>query len=269
MVCAQAQLAALKELGVLEDITYLGCTSGGSWASSIFTYATEFTDEQLLDDIGDPTNFTLEQSQVPIPTGKIMGAARISLEDFLARAIRNGVPARRVWIEAVGEAYLQPFGLHQSTPSSFTFSDATKDDIVARNPSLASVKFCTLRDEQKIPYPIFATVLEGPYQLAPLSTTSPTDFEIAALGCGVSKRKTISYQPRSITHRDPVSLEVGGCLVEPFAVGSSDAFDESATQVCLTSSSIAHCHGRLSHHPRNISHCLMRLVLPAVLFPVS
>ena len=38
MVCAIGQLKGLWDIGVLDDVGYLSCVSGGSWASVPFTY---------------------------------------------------------------------------------------------------------------------------------------------------------------------------------------------------------------------------------------
>ena len=65
MIAALGQLAALQELGLLKDIRYITGVSGGSWATSLFSYYTPSedgarNDAELLGELAAPDTLTPE-----------------------------------------------------------------------------------------------------------------------------------------------------------------------------------------------------------------
>ena len=74
MNCAIGQMKGLQELGLWEDIGYISAVSGGSWASTIFTYYRDGAknDTELLGTIIPPNEITLDtlnvSAQKTLPT---------------------------------------------------------------------------------------------------------------------------------------------------------------------------------------------------------
>ncbi len=87
MVCATGQLQALRKIGVLDSVGYVGylsCVSGGSWASVPFTYynAGAANDDELLGKIIMPKELRLNGMRTLAPEF-LAGAANCSLLDTL------------------------------------------------------------------------------------------------------------------------------------------------------------------------------------------
>ena len=157
MVAAWGQLRGLVESGMIEDVDYISCVSGGSWASTAFTYYTDGADndEEFLGVTTPPDRLRLGALRQISPVS--LGSA--ATESFMSRLIEQAmnvpfgrIPPNDVWIHAVGATFFDRFGLYnRRRPSFITYDDQTVADIVARNPELADARFATIRSRSGSP----------------------------------------------------------------------------------------------------------------------
>ncbi len=211
------QLRALTELGLMTRARYISCVSGGSWLSGPYTYyrSGPSDDATFLGPITPPQDITMAGLR-EIDPNSIGATATQSLRNALFEALEQGVPEDRLWIEAVGQIYYQPFGLHdREAEAYFSLFEATVADIVKRNPELAGATFHTVRPDR--PYLLMDGTLIGPANLAPLELDSITTFQMTPLYCGGPLAASVTFNPSD--HRPSETLPVGGGFVEPFAFG--------------------------------------------------
>jgi len=223
MIAAWGQLRGLVESGLIEDVDYISCVSGGSWASTVFTYYSDgaANDEQLLGSTRAPGQIRLDALRQISPLNLGVGAT----ESFLSKLVEQSinVVTRRitpndVWIHAVGNTFFERFGVYsQRSPSFFSYDQATVDQIVARNPELAAATFDTVRNktgDAKRPYLVINSTLMWPTDGA----DNFIHFEYSPLAVGSKHRLTVYDPPGDENGR---SQAVGGGFIEPFAFGTS------------------------------------------------
>ena len=222
------QLRGLTELNLIENIRYISCVSGGSWASTLYTYYKTgdrgpVNDAEFLGKITPPQEITMKGLANNDPK-RLGSVATRSLEDAIIGLIGQGTtPVDRLWIEAVGQTYFQPFGLHDpKQPAYFSLDCATVEDIKRRNPSLAQARFHTVRTEAPRPYLIVNSTLVGPAALAPFKVESLVGFEYTPLYIGSPFGLEVTFKPKS---GEDTTLSIGGGSIEPFAFGGSAPTD--------------------------------------------
>lgn len=213
---AFGQLRGLHALGLMDQVGYISSVSGGSWASTIYTYyrSGANNDDELLGPVTAPADIRytdLEQ----MPSSRLGYSATLSLRDALLKLVEEGMAADRLWLEGVGRVFLEPFGLHETNnPAHFSLDAATVADIVARNPQLAGATFYTAREKR--PFLLINGTLLGPDALAPFAQENIVGFAMTPLYVGVPYAQTITYQSKE---RPAQTQAVGGGFVEPFAFG--------------------------------------------------
>lgn len=218
MSAAFGQLRGLTTLGLMDKVGYISSVSGGSWASTIYTYyrSGASDDNDLLGPVTAPADITYTNLD-QMPTSRLGYTATLSLRDALLKLVEEGMEADRLWLEGVGRTYFEPYGLHDRNSSAYFSLDATTvADIVARNPQLAGATFYTAR--QKRPFLLINGTLLGPDALAPFAQEQIVGFEMTPLYVGVPYGQTITYQSEG---KQAQTLPVGGGYVEPFAFGGS------------------------------------------------
>lgn len=218
MSAAFGQLRGLTALGLMDHIGYISSVSGGSWASTIYTYyrSGATSDADLLGPVTPPANITYTNLD-QLPPSQLGYTATLSLRDALLKLVEEGMEADRLWLEGVGRTYFEPYGLHdRTTPAYFSLDATTVADIVARNPHLAGATFYTARDKR--PFLLINGTLLGPAALAPFAQEQIVGLEMTPLTVGIPYGQTITYRPDDGT---PQPYPIGGGYVEPFAFGSS------------------------------------------------
>jgi hypothetical protein len=216
MVAAWGQLRGLVEAGWLDQVDYISCVSGGSWAAAPFTYYNEGpdNDEQFLGRTSPPGELTLRS--LPQMSPLSLGAA--ATESFMSRLVEQAlfvsmgqITPNEVWQRAVGATYFERFGLYDRGWSNhISYSEETVADILRRNPSLQGARFHTVRNktgDAKRPYLIISSTLLWP------DAGNLVHFEHTPLASGSKRRLTLDDGAGR-------TMAVGGGFLESFACGA-------------------------------------------------
>ncbi|MGD0050263.1 MAG: hypothetical protein ABSD03_00380 [Vulcanimicrobiaceae bacterium] len=163
------QMRGLVAAGAFSRVGAISCVSGGSWFGSVFTYATQYTDAQLLGTYLEPGAITLANiASVP---SECIGSGLLNMTNTALVAVAAieyllGTPADKIWSRLMNAALLFPFGAG-STETYLALDATTVDAIVARNPNLTPGSFVTQRPDR----PFF---IAGGTHIAVAPTVSPT-----------------------------------------------------------------------------------------------
>lgn len=215
LAAAAGQLRGLTETGLIADVGYLACVSGGAWAAVPYTYhaAGARDDAELLGPVVPPEQLRLRALAV-LPEGRLDHPATAGFEGLLAGAIADeDLPRDQVWTRAVGATYLAPFGLFDPrAPAWFTSDAAAAAAIMAANPHLAGTPFHAVHGGAWRPHLVINACLVWPRLPAePTDERQRIGFEYTPLGVGTPCRSTL--------RASGASCAVGGGYLEPFAFG--------------------------------------------------
>lgn len=220
------QLRGLETLGLLANVGYVSAVSGGAWAAAAHAfYAGPGTsDRDILGPAVEPEAIT-ERVLGPIDPANLGVAATLDFRRALASLDADSDVARdRVWVEAVGRTFLQPFGLFDAAHPGFTLDVATREAIAARNPDLAGRQMHLVRGGAARPYLLVHATLNWPAD----ESTEP-------------HKVAFEYSPLAVGAPTPVTLEasgrrrrIGGGFVEPFAFGCRAPLDAPGTDGLAT-----------------------------------
>lgn len=230
MNCAIGQMRGLRAIGLWDDIGYISAVSGGSWASTIFTYynAGAANDDQLLGNILAPGQITMDTLEF-MPEGFMGEVITQSLEkDLFERLgldlISLGLLQKMdfIWIDGIGHTYLKPFGLyHPSQKKYFTLNDKSRADILRRNPKLLASDFITVHQQAgdiKRPYLVVNSSLLAPSKDLPIQNPENLSvFNYTPLYIGSNQALRVSDE--NLMTGDTVRFHAGGGFIEPFAFG--------------------------------------------------
>ena len=224
-LCAtMGQLRGLLSFGFLDNVDYISCVSGGSWASSAFTYyrAGAANDTEFLGNILEPADITLTNIHNVPPSSLGWGATQ-DLGDALDAAHKAGVPDDLLWAAAVGQVFFARFGLYDaSNPAYFSLDDATVQAIKTANPSLANATFYTVRtpSDYNVPYLLINATIDGPTAQAPYSPDPLVMITYSPLYSGIPFQQTVKYTiAKAGSIQATVNALVGGGFIESFAWG--------------------------------------------------
>lgn len=223
MCATMGQLRGLLSFGAMNNVDYISCVSGGSWASTAFTYynAGAASDEEFLGPITDPANITLNGLS-NVPASSLGWGATQNLGDALDAAHHAGVPNDLLWATAIGQLFFARFGLYDAkNPSYFSLDAATVAKIQAANPSLANASFHVVRPSSyKMPYLLINATIDGPTSNAPYNPDPLVMITYSPLYSGIPFQQTLSYQfAKSGPIKVSVQALVGGGFIESFAWG--------------------------------------------------
>lgn len=231
MNLAIGQMKGLEKLGLWDDVGYISAVSGGSWASTIFTFYNEGAenDDQLLGTIIAPGDLNMDKLAY-MPEG-FMGKVITNhlIDDVFKRlaegSLTLGILQKMdyVWIDAVGSTYLQPYGLYdRKHPKYFTLNDSTRNGILARNKKLKATDFITVHSQKgdiKRPYLIVNSSLLAPNRYLPIKNPENLSvFNYTPLYIG--SNHPIGVTDIELLSGDAISFNAGGGFVEPFGFGS-------------------------------------------------
>jgi len=207
-------------MGLLSKIDMVSAVSGGSWAASIFMFA-DMELSELLGSSSDPSLLNLDAlKQQPPPLASV---ALAHTNRILVRLLAEGVPGHMVWVSAIAEAILKPFGL-DDLGAYMAPDEQAVQRIIARNPQLQGRAFL-------VPQPcrpkvlVMGGVVEAPdgYRASARNVVSlqmSPDFSGTPF---VPNDTSVSYEASPGTHRPPLEdVLVGGGLVETFAFGGQE-----------------------------------------------
>lgn len=218
LTCAMGQYRALKYLGVLDKIGVISSVSGGTWASASFVYLPSSFDED--DFLGAPTpnpgSISISSLRSLAPNN--LGNAPTRMGFFgdldLLRHLKSkyGYSNDVLWQGLIGERIFQLWNLWQvgsdGLPLYYYSGDAADvaATITPNNPGLGASQF-TLQQRKRpllvMNSSIFSNQTDRGAQLLP--------FESSPFGTGI--RATFPAI-------GPGGREIGGGLIQPFAMGS-------------------------------------------------
>jgi hypothetical protein len=233
MCATMGQLRGLLSFNALQHVDYISCVSGGSWASTAFTYYNTgaSSDEEFLGPITDPKDITLSGLST-VPTTSLGWGATQDLGDVLA-ALRDKVPHDLLWAAAIGQVFFQRFGLYDpANPSYFSLDEATVAEIKAANPSLANATFNVVRQpaDYKLPYLLINATIDGPTKTAPYNPDRLVMITYSPLYSGIPFQQTVSYPMAKLAAaKATVDALVGGGFIESFAWGCDAPATPSTT----------------------------------------
>ena len=220
MSASMGQLRALENLGYLDKIRYLSCVSGGSWASTIYTYyqSGPKNDQELLGPVTSTKDITeahlqnsLNPKNLAYPASSSMyNTLKTLLEEKLDPLKKHTYNYDEIWIIAIGENYLAPFGMYNQSGDKpdlqklrfFSYDHDTLQSILRCNPNLKADQF-------------LLTQANRPFLVINSSVLPTNDAEAADL-------LSFEYTPLSIG-RPYLSTaasngqQYGGGFIEPFA----------------------------------------------------
>ena len=182
-------IAALHELGLMDNVRYVTGISGGSWATAVYAYARQeyccadcaqrcggarapLNLTRLLGERLPPAGLTMQKLRRMAP-GSALEAPTRDLYGTVAKYALE-LQGDEIWYRTVDEVYLAPVGIPYG--KGFSWSNATAAEVVARNPSLSTEQFVTVRNADDAPspwpagmppFPIIGSTLLGPKALAP------------------------------------------------------------------------------------------------------
>jgi hypothetical protein len=218
LTCAMGQYRALKYLGVLDKIGVISSVSGGTWASASFVYLPSSFDEDDFLGAATPTPGSITVSSLRNLAPNNLGNAPTRMGFFsdldLLRHLKSkyGYSNDVLWQGLIGERIFQLWNLWQvgsdGLPLYYYSGDASDvaATITPNNPSLGASQF-TLQQRKRpllvMNSSIFSNQTDRGAQLLP--------FESSPYGTGI--RATFPAI-------GPGGREIGGGLIQPFAMGS-------------------------------------------------
>jgi hypothetical protein len=214
-ISAVGELAALHSLQLIHNIRYIGGISGGTWATTVYSYAQNATNDDIfLGRITMPEHISLEGLKVMDPRCMRSVTREIFAGEWTIDLVKEkGLDGlAEAWTDSVQSIYLEPFAIKSKT--RFSWSQEVVDDIKSRNPDLANEEFLLPTNSDR-PYPVIGSTLVGPYNAAPFE---PDDknfsmVEFTPLYAGQLHKLDISYNVGSSDH---IEIKIGGAI-EPYA----------------------------------------------------
>lgn len=207
------QIRGLKKIGLLKDVKYISCVSGGAWTAAPFTYlGNKFNEDRFLGAYVEPNKIKAKSGSVTSeaiePMDKKSHAYTISESPILLRSLKHvskewlsGREVDESFSRAVGEIFLKPYDLHDPK-KFFTWDQTHVRDMMKRNPHLSEKEFYKV--ERDRPYLIGAgTVHQGALKMYHMEYT-PLYVGVSQLHKGVGKNKR----------------DIGGGYIEPIGFDS-------------------------------------------------
>ena len=209
--CSLGQLRGLNELGLLKNVRYNSCVSGGAWTCLPFTYLNGGrTDDMFLGQVIPPEDITLENLKLTDHTSFAhLISNSIIIDDFLKNALRFA--GDETYSRALGDVFLKPLGI-DSLQRAFSFNQGSVAKLIALNSRLTPDDFYTVRAGR--PFLIVgATLLRMDN---PLPLPQKIHYETTPL-----------YVGTSVLHKTAGSrgLNIGGGYIEPLGFDSDEPAD--------------------------------------------
>lgn len=199
--CTHGQLKALSYAGLLPNIGYISCVSGGAWAALPFTFLDEhWDDSQFFGAILEPEELI---SEVLEDVNKRNYLYAITHAGILDDAFKNWLilSTDETYSRAVGKIFLDHFNLN-SRDKLFAYSIDHVNDILNRNSELQANDFYTVRPQR--PFLIAGAALLRPGSHDYL-------FEMTPWYTGIH-----TFYPKGEVN----SSDIGGGYIESFAFDS-------------------------------------------------
>lgn len=216
---AMGQMRGLRALGLLSKARYISCVSGGSWASTAYTFLpASISDDDFLGQNLAPDQIRWNELG-GFPPDCLGNSATHSLWDALEYMKKTAVPKDERWLRAVGYLFLKPFGKTDANPYGlnnlnwfYTWDEQTRQEILSNNPGLEA-DFYTVENENRADRRPFL-IVNGTWIWPPsfLGYENRIPIEFTPLYSGIPKTYQISDSKETRT--------IGGGYVESFAFNS-------------------------------------------------
>ena len=206
MAATVGQLRGLVALGLLDRVGYLSCVSGSSWAVVPYLYAVDGNDR--LGAVTRPEQLTLAGLDRLGSRSLLLPTTR-SFRDILDTLRANGAVGQdQVWSRAVGQTFLEPYGLYDAA-EPVGFGPAAGSVASGDWEGPASAARCH-RPRAARPFPVVHATLSWPEARSDSRQRLP--FEYTPLYVG-------SPQRRVLRDARAGARTVGGTYVEPLGFG--------------------------------------------------
>ncbi|MDY6855867.1 MAG: hypothetical protein SWO11_14395 [Thermodesulfobacteriota bacterium] len=123
LTCAWGQMLGLRTLNLIDKVRYISSVSGGTWASSIYTYLPDnITDDDLLGTYYPPEKLSLTESSGNLNVNNLnkhslgQAPAAMGVKELTERAaifliLNSRSNYKWLWADIVGKFILEPYGL--------------------------------------------------------------------------------------------------------------------------------------------------------------
>lgn len=129
------QLRVLRKLGILNRTRYVSSVSGGSWASTPYIYLPESGMDGFLEPYTPPCELTAESFLHPQDGSMCKAITEASVTARAMSYLLLGNRGSESFSRTIADRFLRPFDLAPAD-TWFTWSHATAQDILSRNPEL-------------------------------------------------------------------------------------------------------------------------------------
>ena len=209
--CTVGQLRALHKLGLIHQIGYVSCVSGGAWCAVPFTFLRRHVeDEDFLGNVMPPERLDADELSRVSPRAYLDTVTHaVVVDDAIAQLIKIGLrfgELDELYSRAISATFLRPFGL-EDPHRSFAYDDHQLRDILTRNPKLTEDDFHVVEKTRPFLIATGALLREGHKDLV---------YEMTPWYVGIGK-----LYPRA----GEGARNIGGGYVESLA-GDSDSPDK-------------------------------------------
>jgi len=212
-LAATGSLRGFKDLGLLSKIRYLTGVSGGTWATTVFSYyqSGASSDEQILGDIVAPEDIVYDDLLKMDPRCMRLSTNSSALAE-LAKLLTNtsSVDWNEVWIKGISDIFLKPFGI--SGDQYFSWDSDTVADIISRNSFLTKDRFI-LPSSNDHPFPIWAFSILTLKDMLPIAAAYPENFflmETTPLYTGSLNIHEVTFHKACFLCTNSTTLLTGG-----------------------------------------------------------
>ena len=213
-------LSAFYHLELLHNVKYIMAFSGGSWATSVYTFS-PIAPHELLGPVTKPEDITLEFLDTKAHENCIRTAfaEKNMITTTLTHMLDPFLNFEKAWANAIDKVLLEPAQINGEAYMALT--EGQVDEYVTKYPNLYTPDdFITPRDTNNASFPIIGITLVAPEaddEFGPNGEDQYRILEATPLYVGEPMTKTLNYTAKKTkaTHQ----VQVGG-YVEPIAFDS-------------------------------------------------
>jgi predicted acylesterase/phospholipase RssA len=211
-------MAALHQLNLMKEISYIGGISGGSWATMVYSYSQhdEADEDKFMCPLVKPEDETEDELKKMDPKcARSLAAA--SFVTIAMKSLSKSSTLGEMWCHATQDVYMTPVGIKADT--RWAYNQEQINDIKQRNPELSNEEFL-LPTLSTRPYPIIGSTIVGPEEGAPYTfkreNQNYTFFEMSPIYVGHVKTLDMEYNTNK-KHSNTIQKRTVGGFIETYA----------------------------------------------------